>query len=81
MSPSQGFLSDHFHQGFAADHLHMCLMSCVVQELATWLDSAVGNPDAVAAVIGLASAVVDNVPLVAATMGGWGVMEAGGYML
>lgn len=41
------------------------------QEVATWLDSAVGadHPGIIAAVIGAASALVDNVPLVAATQG------------
>jgi Na+/H+ antiporter NhaD/arsenite permease-like protein len=34
--------------------------------LAVWLDGAIGNRSAIAFVIGLASAVVDNVPLVAA---------------
>lgn len=37
-----------------------------LQHLAEWLDVTVGNRDLVAVVIGLVSAVVDNVPLVAA---------------
>ena len=38
----------------------------LLAELAEWLDSTVGNPSLIAFFIGLASAVVDNVPLVAA---------------
>ena len=37
--------------------------------LAQWLDAAIGRQDLIVLVIGLASAVVDNVPLVAASMG------------
>ncbi|WP_439392762.1 sodium:proton antiporter NhaD [Bradyrhizobium sp. PMVTL-01] len=37
--------------------------------LARWLDSALGRQDVIVIVLGLLSAVVDNVPLVAATMG------------
>ncbi len=37
--------------------------------LATWLDQSVGNLDLIVLLIGLASAVIDNVPLVAASMG------------
>lgn len=41
----------------------------VLKELAVWLDSSFGSAELIAGAIGLASAVVDNVPLVAATMG------------
>lgn len=41
----------------------------ILKQTATWLDTSVGNKDLVSIVIGLASAVVDNVPLVAATIG------------
>lgn len=41
----------------------------ILQKLASWLGTAVGNTNVIAVLIGLASAVVDNVPLVAATMG------------
>ena len=41
----------------------------VLQSLAQWLDQAVGRLDLIVVLIGLASAVVDNVPLVAASMG------------
>ena len=41
----------------------------VLQSLATWLDQSVGRLDLIVVLIGLASAVVDNVPLVAAAMG------------
>ncbi len=37
--------------------------------LAGWMDRTIGNPDVIAIAIGLASAIVDNVPLVAAVMG------------
>ena len=41
----------------------------LLQNLAVWLNDTVGNIDVIVALIGLASAVVDNVPLVAASMG------------
>jgi Na+/H+ antiporter NhaD/arsenite permease-like protein len=41
----------------------------ILHALAHWLDQEVGNATAIAALIGVASAVVDNVPLVAASMG------------
>ena len=41
----------------------------VLSSLAAWLDQAVGRQDVIVLLIGLASAVVDNVPLVAASMG------------
>ena len=41
----------------------------LLQNLAVWLNHTVGNIDVIVALIGLASAVVDNVPLVAASMG------------
>jgi NhaD family Na+/H+ antiporter len=37
--------------------------------LAQWMDKTVGNQDIIVVLIGLASAVIDNVPLVAASMG------------
>ena len=37
--------------------------------LARWLDTAIGRQDVIVVVLGLLSAVIDNVPLVAATMG------------
>jgi Na+/H+ antiporter NhaD/arsenite permease-like protein len=43
--------------------------SHVLSALAQWLDSTVGRLDLIVLAIGLASAVVDNVPLVAASMG------------
>jgi Na+/H+ antiporter NhaD/arsenite permease-like protein len=45
------------------EHTHILTM------LAQWLDKAVGRLDIIVMIIGLASAVVDNVPLVAASMG------------
>ncbi len=41
----------------------------VLSSLARWMDQAIGRQDLIVLVIGLASAVVDNVPLVAASMG------------
>jgi len=40
----------------------------VLGELAAWMDQTIGNKDMIAISIGLLSAVVDNVPIVAATM-------------
>jgi NhaD family Na+/H+ antiporter len=41
----------------------------VLSDLAKWLDDTVGRQDLIVMLIGVASAVVDNVPLVAASMG------------
>lgn len=41
----------------------------VLQALANWMDRTIGRQDVIVLLIGLASAVVDNVPLVAASMG------------
>jgi Na+/H+ antiporter NhaD/arsenite permease-like protein len=41
----------------------------ILASLATWLDLAIGRVDLIVIVVGIASAVVDNVPLVAASMG------------
>jgi Na+/H+ antiporter NhaD/arsenite permease-like protein len=41
----------------------------VLSSLAHWLDATVGRLDVIVLIIGLVSAVVDNVPLVAASMG------------
>ncbi len=41
----------------------------ILGNLAQWLNDTVGRLDVIVILIGLASAVVDNVPLVAATMG------------
>jgi Na+/H+ antiporter NhaD/arsenite permease-like protein len=41
----------------------------ILSALAAWLDSTVGRVDVIVVIIGMVSAVVDNVPLVAATMG------------
>lgn len=40
----------------------------VLKELAVWMDATIGDRDLIAFTIGLLSAVVDNVPIVAATM-------------
>ncbi len=41
----------------------------ILASLAQWLDQTVGRQDVIVMIIGVASAVVDNVPLVAASMG------------
>ena len=43
--------------------------SHVLTSLADWLDKVVGRQDVIVVLIGLASSLVDNVPLVAAAMG------------
>lgn len=42
--------------------------SGLLHQIALWMDHAIGNTSVIATLIGLASAVVDNVPLVAASM-------------
>lgn len=41
----------------------------ILKALAQWLDQTVGRVDIIVMIVGLASAIVDNVPLVAASMG------------
>ena len=41
----------------------------ILADLAVWLDRNIGNTTLIATFIGIASAVIDNIPLVAATMG------------
>lgn len=41
----------------------------ILTALAQWLDQTIGRQDIIVMIIGLASAIVDNVPLVAASMG------------
>jgi Na+/H+ antiporter NhaD/arsenite permease-like protein len=41
----------------------------ILTSLAQWLDHSVGRQDVIVMIIGIASAIVDNVPLVAASMG------------
>lgn len=41
----------------------------VLSGLAQWMDATIGNPDIIATAIGLLSSIIDNVPLVAASMG------------
>lgn len=43
--------------------------SHILSSLAQWLDHSVGNQALIVSIFGLASAIVDNVPLVAASMG------------
>ena len=40
-----------------------------MRQLANYLDANIPNADLIASIIGVASAIIDNVPLVAATMG------------
>jgi Na+/H+ antiporter NhaD/arsenite permease-like protein len=41
----------------------------ILKSLASWLDQTVGRQDVIVIIIGIVSAIVDNVPLVAASMG------------
>jgi Na+/H+ antiporter NhaD/arsenite permease-like protein len=41
----------------------------ILTSLAKWLDQTVGRQDVIVTIIGMVSAIVDNVPLVAASMG------------
>jgi Na+/H+ antiporter NhaD/arsenite permease-like protein len=41
----------------------------ILNSVAQWLDNTVGRQDVIVMIIGLVSAIVDNVPLVAASMG------------
>ena len=41
----------------------------ILEKLARWLDSSIGRQDIIVVMLGLLSAIVDNVPLVAASMG------------
>jgi Na+/H+ antiporter NhaD/arsenite permease-like protein len=43
--------------------------------LAAWLDQTIGRQDVIVSVLGLVSAIVDNVPLVAASMGMYGMAQ------
>lgn len=45
----------------------------VLAALAKWLDQTIGRTDAIVMALGLISAIVDNVPLVAASMGMYGL--------
>ena len=47
----------------ALEHAH------VLEMLAKWLDATIGRQDVIVVILGLISAIVDNVPLVAASMG------------
>ena len=62
---SQGdcFLHRHSIGGSHLEHTH------VLEMLAKWLDESVGRQDVIVVLPGLLSAIVDNVPLVAASMG------------
>jgi NhaD family Na+/H+ antiporter len=47
----------------------------ILQKVAVWLSDEIGNLPLIATLIGIISAVVDNVPLVAATMGMYPIQE------
>ncbi len=47
----------------------------ILSSLALWMSETVGRLDVIVLIIGLASAIVDNVPLVAATMGMYSLTE------
>jgi Na+/H+ antiporter NhaD/arsenite permease-like protein len=47
----------------------------ILTSLAQWLDQNVGRLDVIVLIIGVASAIVDNVPLVAASMGMYSLMN------
>ena len=51
------------------EHTHL------LTALAQWLDQTIGRLDLIVLIIGLASAIVDNVPLVAASMGMYGLEQ------
>lgn len=47
----------------------------ILSSIAQWLDQSVGRQDVIVMIIGLVSAVVDNVPLVAASMGMYSLQQ------
>jgi len=49
--------------------------SHILAALAQWLDKAVGSQAIIVSIFGLASAIVDNVPLVAASMGMYSIAD------
>jgi len=49
--------------------------SHILTSLSSWLDVAVGRQDVIVMIIGLVSAIVDNVPLVAAAMGMYSLQQ------
>ncbi len=49
--------------------------SHILNVVATWLDQTVGRQDMIVTIMGLVSAIVDNVPLVAASMGMYDIAQ------
>ena len=47
----------------------------ILANLAKWLDQTVGRQDVIVTIIGMVSAIVDNVPLVAASMGMYSITQ------
>ena len=47
----------------------------ILTNLAAWLNSTVGREDVIVTIIGMVSAIVDNVPLVAASMGMYSMVQ------
>lgn len=48
----------------------------ILSDVAAWLDQAVGRQDVIVMIIGVVSAIVDNVPLVAASMGMYSLAQS-----
>ncbi len=49
--------------------------SHILDAIARWLDQSIGRQDLIVAIMGLVSAIVDNVPLVAASMGMYDIAQ------
>ena len=49
--------------------------SHILDTIARWLDQSIGRQDVIVTIMGLVSAVVDNVPLVAASMGMYDIVQ------
>jgi len=49
--------------------------SHILNAVATWLDQTIGRQDMIVTIMGLVSAIVDNVPLVAASMGMYDIAQ------
>jgi len=47
----------------------------ILEIMAKWLDANIGRQDVIVVMLGLLSAIVDNVPLVAASMGMYGLAQ------
>lgn len=64
------YLSSKLNRNFILLFVPSSLESAgVLRELANYLDARIPNAELIASAIGVVSAIIDNVPLVAATMG------------